>query len=65
MFKGVREQREFVTNYLMDIQRKFIDLIKTPDEKFFLVRNYQEQYNQFVTENPDLCEEDVCKEELH
>ncbi|CAK83793.1 unnamed protein product (macronuclear) [Paramecium tetraurelia] len=65
IFKGLREQREFITNYLMDIQRKFIDLINTPDEKFYHVRNFQEQYNQFVQENPDLCEEDVCKEELH
>ncbi|CAD8194779.1 unnamed protein product [Paramecium octaurelia] len=65
IFKGFREQREFLTNYLMDIQRKFIDLINTPDEKFYHVRNFQESYNQFVQENPDLCEEDVCKEELH
>ncbi|CAD8115667.1 unnamed protein product [Paramecium sonneborni] len=65
IFKGFREQREFITNYQMDIQRKFIDLINTPDEKFFFIRNFQEQYNEFVLENPDLCEEEVCKEELH
>ncbi|CAD8083642.1 unnamed protein product [Paramecium primaurelia] len=65
IFKGFREQREFITNYQMDIQRKFIDLINTPDEKFYFIRNYQEQYNEFIFENPDLCEEDVCKEELH
>ncbi|CAD8205275.1 unnamed protein product [Paramecium octaurelia] len=65
IFKGFREQREFITNYQMDVQRKFIDLINTPDEKFFFIRNFQEQYNEFILENPDLCEEDVCKEELH
>ncbi|CAD8202735.1 unnamed protein product [Paramecium octaurelia] len=65
VFKGFREQREFIINYQMDIQRKFIDLINTPDEKFFFIRNFQEQYNEFVLENPDLCEEDICKEELH
>ncbi|KAM3135115.1 hypothetical protein pb186bvf_012761 [Paramecium bursaria] len=64
-FRWLREQREFVSNYLMDIQKKFIDLILTPDEKLHFVRLYQEQYNNFLSENPDLAEEDACKEELH
>lgn len=29
------------------------------------MRNYQEQYNKFVDENLDMCEQDNTKEELH
>mgnify|MGYP000877261937 FL=1 len=29
------------------------------------VLKYQKDYNQFVDENPDMCEEDDTKEELH
>jgi len=35
------------------------------DDKDIFVRKYQEDYNKFVDENPDLIEEDVTKEELH
>jgi len=29
------------------------------------MRKYQEDYNAFVEKNPDMCEEDGTKEELH
>jgi len=29
------------------------------------MRKYQENYNAFVESNPDMCEEDGTKEELH
>lgn len=40
-------------------------MIVKNDAKFLHMRKYQEDYNDFVEKNPDMCEEDGTKEELH
>ena len=64
-FRKIREQREFVGARLSEIQRRFLELIQRNDNKFFYVRQYQEQYNKFLSDNADMIEEDSTKEELH
>lgn len=64
-FTKIRDQRELLISRFAEIQRRFLELLQRPDNKFYLMRNYQEQYNKFVDENLDMCEQDNTKEELH
>ena len=40
-------------------------LLKRHDEKFVLIRKYQEFYNSFIDGNSDMLEDESTKEELH
>ncbi|EGR31169.1 hypothetical protein IMG5_116400 [Ichthyophthirius multifiliis] len=65
VFYDLQEQKELIIVRFNDIQKKFLKLIQRQDNKFEYVRQYQEQYNDFVQNYPDMCEEQQTKEELH
>ncbi|KAL4511584.1 hypothetical protein ABPG72_012429 [Tetrahymena utriculariae] len=65
VFYNLREQKQSILLRFHDIQKRFLELIQRPDQKFMLMRQFQQEYNKFVELNPDMCEEDQTKEELH
>ena len=35
------------------------------DERFYLVKKFQNEYNKFFDQNPDMISQEYTKEELH
>ena len=54
VFEGLKCQEEEKNKYIAQIKRKYIDMLTRSDERFFLVKNFQNEYNKFVDENPDM-----------
>lgn len=64
-FRDIRECRELVSVVMAEYQRSFIQYMETDDEKKQWLYEYQQMYNAFIDENPDMLEQDAVKEEFH
>lgn len=65
VFKNVRKQREFITSNFSKLQVKFVDFLKRPSKKLIEVHKYQNKYNKFADEYPELKDDPQVKEEFH
>jgi adenylate kinase family enzyme len=64
-FRDIRECRELVSVVIAEYQRSFIQYMETDDEKKQWLYEYQQMYNAFIDENPDMLEQEAVKEEFH
>ena len=47
------------------MKRNYIDLLTRADERFYLVKKFQNEYNKFYDQHPDMVSQEYTKEELH
>ena len=47
------------------MKRNFISLLTREDHKFHLIKDFQSNYNQFISENEDMLTYESTKDELH
>ena len=65
IFQVLREQDESKNRYISNTKRNFIRLLTREDERFYLVKKFQNEYNKFFAENEDMVSQEYTKEELH
>ena len=65
VFAEIKKQRNFLSVRVSELQRRFLDMVQKEDDKLLLILKFQEEYNIFVEENPDMIEDNDTKEELH
>lgn len=64
-FEELRHSKTLAISYFAEIQRRFIELLTRADGKSINILKYQQNFNKFLKDYPDLIEKEQAKDELH
>lgn len=65
VFQTLRDQEEAKNKHISSTKLNFIRMLTREDERFFLVKRFQNEYNKFFDQNNDMVVQEFTKEELH
>lgn len=65
IFQSLREQEEAKNRHISTTKLNFLRMLTREDQRFYLVKKFQIEYNKFFDQSNDMIVQSFTKEELH